>query len=244
MDSPTLNATMDPNVTSQRQDRPSGSVRQPVSCEPCRRRKIKCSRTRPPCDTCRRRACAESCFYKKTGPRDQNLSNSSTASNEELLNRISNLENLLGKYTGAHVSDSIGEGQLTSPLLSPPVDYTQPYESSNGSGSFASQSPSQMSYSSERVSTRGLGVLKTSANGDVSYEGRPSQWSSVLANTGLSIMTPDLNDPEDSGITTGFPFTSSPAPSVDELLALLPPMVSLSCIISVLSMAADSQGAV
>lgn len=224
MDSHILNSTMDPQMSPQRPNRPSGSVRQPVSCEPCRRRKIRCSRTRPPCDTCRRRACSESCFYKKTGTHDGIPSSFSNGTNEELLNRISNLENLLRKHTGAHIPNPAGDGQLTSPMLSPPLDYTPPVETSNLSGPLSSQSPSQISYSSEPVSTRGLGVLTTSPNGDVRYETRSSQWSSVLANTGLSNMTPDIHDPEGSGITDGFPFTSSSAPSVDELLALLPPM--------------------
>jgi hypothetical protein len=216
-----LNAPSSSQSNPQRSNRPAGSVRQPVSCEPCRQRKIKCSRTCPPCVTCRRRGCTDICVYKKT--RDDAPSIATTGANEELLNRISNLEALLRKYTGAQIPNSAGDGQLTGPMLSPPMDFNGPVEPSPVSGSFASESPSQMSYSSEPTAARRLGVLTTSQNGNVRYEAQSSQWTSVLANTGLSNMTSTLEDYEDSGVGSGFPFTSSPPPSVDELLALLPP---------------------
>ena len=221
MEHNSLNAPLSSQSNPQRSNRPAGSVRQPVSCEPCRQRKIKCSQTRPTCDTCRRRGCADSCVYKKT--RDDSTSIATAGANEELLNRISNLEALLRKHTGAQIPNSAGDGQLTGPMLSPPMDFNGPVELSTISGSFVSESPSQISYSSEPTAARRLGVLTTSLNGNVQYEAQSSQWTSVLANTGLSSMASKLDDYEDSGVGSGFPFTSSPLPSVDELLALLPP---------------------
>ena len=209
-------------IAPQMQTRVTASVRQPVSCEPCRRRKIKCSRTRPPCDTCRRRGCAEDCVYK--GSRSLMTPNAAVGPNTELLTRISNLENLLWKHTGAQISNPVGNGQTTSPMMSPPVEANQPFQPSSVSSSFESESPSQISYSSEPVSARGKGVLRTSPNGNVRYDAQSSQWTSVLANTALSNLAPSLDDQEDSGYAFGFPFTSSAVSSVDDLLALLPPI--------------------
>jgi hypothetical protein len=206
----------------QRTNKPAGSVRQPVSCEPCRKRKIKCSRTKPPCETCRRRGCMESCVYKKA--RGEPQPSHAPAHNEELLNRISNLESLLRKHTGAHIPDSLNG--FTSPMLSPPMEINQTVQTSPIPGSFHSESPSQLSYSSEHAQAsraHRLGILTTSPTGNVRYEAQSSQWTSVLANTGLSLRTPTLDDPEDSGTNLGMPFMSSPPPSMDELLALLPP---------------------
>lgn len=211
-------------MNSRRSNHPSGSVRQPVSCEPCRRRKIKCSRTRPPCETCQRRGVVDSCVYKKT--HDETLSSVTAAPNEELLNRINNLEILLRKYTGTQIPNSAGAGQLTSSMLSPPMEYRQPVEPSPLPSSFTSESPSQISYSSEPIKSmppRRLGVLTTSPTGNVRYEAQSSQWTSVLANTSLSNLTPALDDSEDSVPGSGFPFTSSPPSSMEELLAVLPP---------------------
>jgi hypothetical protein len=46
-----------------------GSVGQPISCEPCPRGEFECSRTCPPCEACRRRGCADSYVYKRSGYR-------------------------------------------------------------------------------------------------------------------------------------------------------------------------------
>jgi hypothetical protein len=202
--------------------RQMGSVRQPVSCEPCRRRKIKCSKTIAPCDTCRRRGCADHCIYK--GSRDESSSITSIAPNRELLDRISNLETLLKKHTGAHIPFSTSDATHTSTMLSPPMEYAQPFHTSPGS--FTSENSSHHSYSPDRSAggSHGVGVLASSLNGNVRYEPRSSQWTSVLANTKLSTTTPSLEDQDDpSVLASGFPFISS-IPSMDELLSVLPPM--------------------
>jgi hypothetical protein len=192
------------------------SVRQPVSCEPCRHRKIKCSRTRPTCDTCRRRGVADRCVYKAT--RDGDNSNSATSPNEELLNRISNLEQLLRKHTGAEIPNRDGDFSM---IPSPPIEMGQTSQLSPDS--FFSEN-SHQTYSSDYQSPLSGGVLTSTSSGNIRYEPRSSQWTSVLANTNLSIENPSLDDQEDSTITFGFPFTDSTAPSTEELLSLLPPM--------------------
>lgn len=197
------------------------SVRQPVSCEPCRRRKIKCSRTRPPCDTCRRRGCADLCVYKGyKATRDEGYATALAVSNQELLDRISNLESLLREHTGAQIPAAAGE--MTSSMISPPVEPIQP--SQLRPEAFTPDTCSPLSYQPERLASRGIGVLTSSPNGDVRYEPRSSQWSSVLANTGLSIETASLDAQNDSETTLGFPFATTGISTFDELLALLPPM--------------------
>jgi hypothetical protein len=96
------------------------SVRQPVSCEPCRKRKIKCSRTRPPCSTCQRRGCPTSCIYVGH-PLTYGESSSSGVGNEELLVRISNLENMLKKQMGTKLPLECTTSNDMS-MLSPPLE--------------------------------------------------------------------------------------------------------------------------
>lgn len=193
------------------------SVRQPVSCEPCRRRKIKCSRTRPPCETCRRRGCADDCSYKVDSRYEPSQATVMT-SNDELLERISNLENLLRKQASAQIPDVVA-GNVT-PILSP-METRHTFQPSPSS--LTSVSSSHLTCSSNSPHSREVGVLTSSINGDVRYEPQSSQWTSVLANTNLSIATPSFEDQEDSGTLFGFPFHASPVSSMEELLSILPP---------------------
>lgn len=213
MDNDYLETPASPQQTNTRQNI---SVRQPVSCEPCRHRKIKCSRTKPVCDTCRRRGCADRCVYK--GTRDGDTLNPTASPNEVLLNRISNLEQLLRKHTGAEIP---GRGPDYSMMPSPPVEMGQTSQLSPES--FISET-SHQTYSSDYQSPLSGGVLTSTSSGNVRYEPRSSQWTSVLSNTNLSIDTPSLDEQEDSNINFGFPFTDSSVPTTDELLYLLPPM--------------------
>jgi hypothetical protein len=201
--------------------KPMGSVRQPVSCEPCRRRKIGCSRTRAPCDTCCRRGCADHYVYK--GSREDFIPAGLNAPNQELLDRISNLEALLKTHTATGRENSIArnEGINTGPMLSPPMEPVQSFHLSPGS--FTSESSSHPSYPSERAGADRVRVLASSPNGNVRYEPRSSQWTAVLANTGLSIATPCLEDQDDSIYSSGFLFISSSIASMDEQLSILPP---------------------
>jgi len=207
-----IDATTTPQHASSRHNI---SARQPVSCEPCRHRKIKCSRTKPTCETCVRRRCSERCVYKNVREGDSQVP--APSSNDELLNRISNLEQLLRKHTGADIPGRLGG---YSAMPSPPTETGR--DSQFSPESSLSESLHQP-YSSDYQSPLSGGVLTSSSSGNVRYEPRPSQWTSILANTNLSIETPSLDDQEDTILDCGFPFTGAPASSSDELLALLPP---------------------
>jgi hypothetical protein len=148
------------------------------------------------------------------------MTNTTTSSNDELLSRISNLEQLLRKHTGAKVPGRAGEYSMASVIPSPPVEIGQISQLSPES--FISEN-SHQTYASDYQTPLSGGVLTSTSSGNVRYEPRSSQWTSVLANTNLSIETPSLESQEDSNITSGFPFTHNSAPLTDELLSLLPP---------------------
>lgn len=186
------------------------SVRQPISCEPCRRRKIKCSRTPPPCETCRRRGYTDSCVYK--GSREEFSQSSSSGSHGDLLNRIRNLESLLINQASASRDE-----RTPNSLISPPLEISQ-----LSPESLISESLSPQNFSTESQSSHSAGLLTISSGGNTQYEPRSSQWNSVLANTKFSVSQPILDDQDDS-TTFGFPFTTGPVPSHDELLSHLPP---------------------
>ena len=69
--------------------------RQPVSCEICRKRKIRCFGGRTPCDTCVRRGFASSCHYLRERPLTPTAS---TSRDDELLERMARLEDLLRQH--------------------------------------------------------------------------------------------------------------------------------------------------
>lgn len=74
--------------------------RQPLSCENCRKRKIKCynSSGQVPCATCVRRGHSQSCFFRRLGLGVSDISQQGSSTNEgELLYRIRNLEDLLAQ---------------------------------------------------------------------------------------------------------------------------------------------------
>lgn len=199
---------MNSNLNS---DRSSGNVRQPVSCEPCRKRKIKCSRTHPPCDTCRRRRCAESCLYK--AQHDGQPATPSTVVNQDLLTRISNLEQMLRKHTELAADECA--------VQNTPVIAEHQHTSQLSPESLTSENLSYLTPPDERPQP--VGHLKTSPSGNIQYQPQRSQWTSVLANTNLSIGTPSLDDQDTEDFSTGFPLSSSPS-STGDLLSLLPPV--------------------
>ncbi|KAL4883726.1 fungal-specific transcription factor domain-containing protein [Aspergillus karnatakaensis] len=69
--------------------------RVPLSCGPCRHRKLKCNRSHP-CENCVKRGDAHSCTYAQTGARKKNsASQASSNSPDDMQNRIDRLESLV-----------------------------------------------------------------------------------------------------------------------------------------------------
>ncbi|GAQ11932.1 hypothetical protein ALT_9253 [Aspergillus lentulus] len=69
--------------------------RVPLSCGPCRHRKLKCNRAHP-CENCVKRGDASSCTYAQVSARRKNATqNSASSSPDDMQNRIDRLESLV-----------------------------------------------------------------------------------------------------------------------------------------------------
>ncbi|RHZ57794.1 uncharacterized protein CDV56_105572 [Aspergillus thermomutatus] len=69
--------------------------RVPLSCGPCRHRKLKCNRAHP-CENCVKRGDASSCTYAQANARRKNATqNSASSSPDDMQNRIDRLESLV-----------------------------------------------------------------------------------------------------------------------------------------------------
>lgn len=192
--------------------------RMPLSCEPCRERKIRCPRTSStssggPCATCVRRGVpADECVFLRdvysrqaSGPRTSGpvavAEENREATNSELLERIRKLESLVVGQANSGTLQSLGEAPAAS---SPPL---------RGSGGRHAGTPA--------LSGACRGSLVKSASGHERYEPLSSKWSSVLANSPTEIgLSVDALKP-DSG--SEFAFTMGTF-QLDEILAILPAM--------------------
>ena len=169
--------------------------RQPRSCENCRKRKVKCEskdQMEAPCSTCVRRGYAQSCYYKKVADAAQNAS---VSTDNELLHRVRNLEDLLKKQI-AQSSQS-------------PSDSTQGRESSRSDGT----SP----LVPKRPKPRQVGSIITSPNGYQYFSPRASTIDTDLAHELVNVITAPA-------CATNFPFTPDSISSRSTLLEILPPL--------------------
>ncbi|EMC93665.1 hypothetical protein BAUCODRAFT_53895, partial [Baudoinia panamericana UAMH 10762] len=66
----------------------------PLSCAPCRHRKLKCNRGHP-CDNCTKRGDTGACNYATPGARKRSGANGANASPDDMQNRIDRLEGLV-----------------------------------------------------------------------------------------------------------------------------------------------------
>lgn len=190
--------------------------RMPLSCEPCRDRKIRCPRTSSspggPCGTCVRRGVpADECVFlrdvygrRASRPRTPGApavaDESREATNSELLERIRKLESLVV----GNASNSALQFPAEAPTASPPLQ---------GSGDGHAGTPA--------ASCASRGSLVKSASGHERYEPLSSKWSSVLASSPMGDgVTVDALTP-DSG--SGFPFTMGRL-QLDDILSALPAM--------------------
>lgn len=214
--------------------------RMPLSCEPCRERKIRCPRnsTNPkgPCETCIRRGIhpADCIYLRDLQPRRQVLRQKETqeASNAELLARIRNLEELLSQ----HVVDagnsmqgrnlvSVEENGLQSPESIPQTN------SSLTSGSNAVDlEDGNFSQSTPESIASSCGMLTRSRSGHERYEPLSSKWSSILKDNAI---TSDLKADLDGGqAESDFPITSGNA-RIQDMVSRLPPVSHCDALVKV-----------
>ena len=170
--------------------------RLPVSCENCRRRKIRCISTahHAPCETCCRRGYASSCRFKRESP--PSPSSEPAASNVELEKQISSLHALLRQNIEA-TTTLLHQQQAAAAALPSPAP------SSHESTAF------------EPAPSVQTGRLLTSPSNHVRYV--PFQ------GVGDDCLLGAIQDPG-RGLSAGFPFTmEQDMAGSRELLDLLPP---------------------
>jgi hypothetical protein len=195
---------------------PPTNRRLPMSCEPCRARKIRCPPSQSgPCGSCVKRGIPPSkCVYLRHPYHQQEQNGQSrqaqtdpqgqAASNEQLLNRIQDLENLLHSHMRAFSSPS-------QQPITPETDvFNAPSESSQLSPAFHQQSLPPM-----------FGTLRVSASGYVRYEPRAAQWSTVFEDSPAAAMSRNLES--DYASSNCFPCELTTNTSKYDLLNLLPP---------------------
>ncbi|KAL5342068.1 fungal-specific transcription factor domain-containing protein [Aspergillus crustosus] len=191
------------------------SKRLPLSCENCRRRKIRCisSGYLAPCDTCSRRGYASSCRFRRQDPPD-GISQPPDQS-ERLMGNVSALEDLL-RQNIAVTSALLGrqhDGRLPSPESSPAVSMPMSEPASyHHSAHSAEHQPTHL------VPLQSGRLVETPSN-HVRFI--PSN------DLGDSDLIAAMHDTPAS--STGFPFFDQPGtPAVsDQLLDMLPPIPQL-----------------
>jgi hypothetical protein len=198
--------------------------RLPISCEPCRARKIRCSRTRSSpgaCGSCLRRGISPSrCIYLRQTTHQSQLQDERPTSNggnsEELLSRIRILE----KFVSTHVQTSSPRGQ--SALQTPVTPSTDPPQSHSNPNEWPPvvQETSLLVFPPDPPQL--VGTLNISKSGHVRYEPRNSQWNSVLEGSQAAVEAQTRY--EDPCASDNFPFDLNPTARIDDFLMILPPI--------------------
>ncbi|KAL1952738.1 hypothetical protein VTO42DRAFT_4309 [Malbranchea cinnamomea] len=204
---------------------PTIGRRLPVSCEPCRKRKIKCTRNRPPCDTCLKRGLGPAdCFY--LGQPRHNFTQFSgdppSLAQERLIKRMRDLEDLLQRHVGSQATLSfVQQDEPVSPPTSNGTTSSSPL-SNNRSLNMGLTEPSTDPMAQM---VQNVGSLHISSSGHVRFEPRSSTLNSQVAQRSVQDYAEELNTSAASYEEKphGFPFMCEAPPSRKELLGRLPP---------------------
>lgn len=179
---------------------PQRRRRQPISCDPCRVRKIKCPRDSVPCSTCRRRGISLSdCVYADGQTPAPIIDNSSLhlpsqPNNGDLTSRIERIEHLL--QSQAHLNEP--QATFTTPSL------------------FSDESmPGSLSESSHMT-----GYLQKTGSGHVRFMPRSLRSSTNAAPTNAFIGTQTASI---EILDRNFPFSIVEEGRTQDLLSRLPP---------------------
>ncbi|KAG9230604.1 fungal-specific transcription factor domain-containing protein [Amylocarpus encephaloides] len=155
--------------------------RVPLSCGPCRGRKLKCNRSHP-CDNCTRRGDASSCSYAAPGSRKKNQSQGETTP-DDMQNRIDRLEGLvLSLMTNG--AQSAGPAAATAAVTRTQSDSTgsfaSPLELDRDEDGMIKEEDEGENSETECV-TNSFGHLKVDSDKGKSLYVGESHWHSVLA---------------------------------------------------------------
>ncbi|KAK5018770.1 hypothetical protein LTR16_001043 [Cryomyces antarcticus] len=138
--------------------------------------------------------------------------------NEELVARVQNLEELLrGHVSMGSLSNVVVSGQQLTPIT-PATDATS-YQSSADE---PSNRPGTSSATTCFQPSLGVGRLSRTESGHVRYEPRASSWSSVLNDSSVAVPITNLDDAS-ANEPYSYPFSRGPLTTVEDLLVALPP---------------------
>ncbi|WJG35743.1 uncharacterized protein FOBCDRAFT_186369 [Fusarium oxysporum Fo47] len=208
--------------------------RMPLSCEPCRRRKIKCprnnSRGRTPCDTCVRRGIpVTECIYLRDQSSRRNVLMPQHAGNSALVARIDRLEELLRQSVSSAGSEprklhtelelEREREREPEPGSEQAADFLSPESTLHQSATTWSSTQSDASLNQPHASMPPVGVIIRYESGHERFESVSSQWSPMIQNNPVVIGV-KANMAEN--ISGSMPFSMNNSSTAD-LLELLPP---------------------
>lgn len=139
--------------------------RVPLSCAPCRHRKLKCNRGHP-CDNCTKRGDTPACSYAMPGARKRGGANAATGTPDDMQNRIDRLEGLVlslmtngGSQPGAAAAAQAAINSSRSNSLSTGSDLRLGMEGSDMIKEEVEYQPGEDDSEVEQVS-QGIGIMK------------------------------------------------------------------------------------
>ncbi|KAI1467535.1 fungal-specific transcription factor domain-containing protein [Daldinia caldariorum] len=101
--------------------------RVPLSCYPCRTRKLKCNRGTPTCENCIKRGDTQSCVYATPTNRRKNQSSAGASANpDDMQNRIDRLEGLVLSLMHGGANVEISNSSSTAPPAPSTADSSSP----------------------------------------------------------------------------------------------------------------------
>ncbi|KAI1132487.1 fungal-specific transcription factor domain-containing protein [Nemania abortiva] len=166
--------------------------RVPLSCYPCRTRKLKCNRGAPSCENCVKRGDTQSCVYATPSSRRKNQNNAgANASPDDMQNRIDRLEGLVLSlmHGGANIdpSTAAAAAEATS-SRNAPVSALSTGDTSSSSAHLDRDDDGEMKDEGDEAGSdvddnlaASLGVLKVDADAGKSMYVGQEHWHSLLA---------------------------------------------------------------
>ncbi|KAG9246094.1 fungal-specific transcription factor domain-containing protein [Calycina marina] len=155
--------------------------RVPLSCGPCRHRKLKCNRANP-CDNCVRRGDVSSCSYVSSNSRKKNQSQAAT-SPDDMQNRIDRLEGLvLSLMTNGATAPgpAAANAAITYSQSDNTTACSYPPDLDHGDDQMIKEGDNVEESDVEGIS-KTLGTLKVDAERGKSFYFGDSHWNMVLA---------------------------------------------------------------
>ncbi|KAJ5818209.1 hypothetical protein N7474_003800 [Penicillium riverlandense] len=150
--------------------------RVPLSCGPCRHRKLKCNRSHP-CENCVKRGDAASCTYAQTTTRKKNAPQQTATTPDDMQNRIDRLEGLVlslmtngSQSAGPAAALAAITGDSSADSAHPSNEFDIDIDDDGNDGPEESDT--------EQV-TKSFGIMKVD-NANKSYYISDAHWASVL----------------------------------------------------------------